>query len=217
MNPFSKIRLLRKALRVYAGEHVLQRVERDGEAALKLTGEVVEGTVMFTGISRFLPALGSIEASVQARLVGEYFSVLESATGKHGGLFDGPIGEEAISYWQGSSHATRACDCAVEVVGSLAEAAKLEGPGILPKIGIHSGRLYVGNVGCESRMRFTVAGDAVNLSSRLASFASSRDAHIVITEHTKKLLMSSHRTQEMEAVNVKGIEKPVMLYAINTV
>ena len=56
MWPWSENRLLKSALRLYAGEHVLAKVLREGENGLTLNAQRADLTIMFIDIAGFTAA-----------------------------------------------------------------------------------------------------------------------------------------------------------------
>ena len=219
MDDAAQLELLKKALRAYAGPHVLSRVLDRGEQALRLGGDVVVASVMFTDIARFLPSADKFDSSAVEAVVNDYFTALVSSTTAHGGVFDSLIGDSAISYWVGNEHAERACVCACDVVARLAHDATTKSsasrPRIVPQIGIHTGKVLLGNYGDPERLRFTVLGAAVNLASRLSGLASGvYGLPVVISERTKELLTTQFSVSALEEINVKGLENPLMLYGL---
>ena len=166
----SELELLKRALAVYAGEHVLSRVLELGDEALKLGGEVLTCTVLFTDVAKLVPSAETFDWPVANEVIAEYIKVVAEATSNAGGLLDAPIGDAAISYWTGEAHADRACECALAIAAQLA--SEVSTPKVVPGIGIHSGRILVGNAGAKGRLRFTLTGAAVNTASGVSRMAS---------------------------------------------
>jgi adenylate cyclase len=196
----------------------LDRVLTIGEQAFNLDGEVVSASVMFTAIFRFQPSADDFDRRAVGVALMRYFSLLASSTSAHGGAIDAPIGDAAISYWIGESHAERACACARHLVATLAsrsaEDRSLLIPSIQARIGIHSGKVQVGNCGSPERLRFTVIGDSVSLASRLSTLSGRYGYPIVISDYTKQLLPSVLGVSLIESVEVKGLDEPLELYGI---
>ena len=72
-------------------------------------------------------------------------------------------------------HAMRACRAALGVAAALhADNEERCGRGLPPvrvRMGVHSGRAIVGNIGAPSRVNYTVVGDVVNVAERLEELA----------------------------------------------
>ncbi|MCK5639599.1 MAG: adenylate/guanylate cyclase domain-containing protein, partial [Gammaproteobacteria bacterium] len=87
-------------------------------------------------------------------------------------------------------------------------------PSIHFRIGVNSGTMLAGNMGAQSRMEYTVVGDAVNLASRLSSAAEGDE--IIISEEmlnrgdlAKRIISEQHTT-----LRLRGKKEPVATYRI---
>jgi adenylate cyclase len=215
---FSQNKLLKKALKLYAGERVLGRVLTLGEKALQHQGEQKLVTLIFTEVAMFTDVKEGVDPSFFLRFLNDYLEAVMTAITDTGGIIDSMIGDAVDAYWLGDDHAEAACECARQLVKSVDElnARQPELPQIRIRIGINSGYASLGNYGTSHRIKYTVLGDQVNLASRTCSMANGHfKQSVVITENTKAYLPPSFSLVEIETVHVKGREKPLMLYGLD--
>jgi class 3 adenylate cyclase/tetratricopeptide (TPR) repeat protein len=83
---------------------------------------------------------------------------------------------------------------------------------IYQRVGVNSGFVFAGDIGPVFRRQYTVMGDAVNLSARLMSAASS--GQILVSKKTADLAGAGFSLRALEAIRVKGKKEPIQIYAL---
>lgn len=85
-------------------------------------------------------------------------------------------------------------------------------------VGIHYGRMIIGTIGEENRLDDTVISDTVNTAARIESVCEKLEKNIIISQVLQKKLLQESTIQvdltELEAMYVKGKEKPLQLYEV---
>ena len=84
--------------------------------------------------------------------------------------------------------------------------------------GIHYGKMIIGTIGEENRLDDTVISDTVNTAARIESVCEKLNKNVIISESLEKLLKEEKPAQieltELEAMYVKGKEKPLQLFEV---
>jgi len=215
MWPWTENRLLKSALRLYAGEHVLSKVLSEGKAALELYGDNVELTLVFIDVAA-TNYLEDLPPYSPAQLANRYLQLVTDSVHGHGGIIDSYTGDSVFAWWH---DAKSACFCAKQVIeeverfNTVNQSAKL--PTIKVAIGIHTGLVTLGNYGSSHRIKFTVLGDNVNLASRLCATANRNyPVPIVISASTQQLIAETMEAKKLGTVQVKGREYPLELFSL---
>jgi adenylate cyclase len=132
------------------------------------------------------------------------------------------IGDAIFAMWGAprpqSDHAERACRAALAMLRARTEidqkwAAAL-GASTRLGIGINSGKVNVGNIGSDRRMKYGPLGGEVNLASRVQGTSKYLNADLIITGSTKALIGDHFRARRLCQVQVVNIDQPVDLYEL---
>ena len=139
---------------------------------------------------------------------------------RYGGTVDKFIGDAVMAFWGAPladpRHAEHAVRAAIDMqVAMQALAERLTGrglPSIAMRIGVHTGRVVVGNIGSLSRFSYTVIGDAVNLAARLEGANKAFGSGVLVSDATAALLPADIRLRLLDRVIVKGKSESIAVY-----
>jgi adenylate cyclase len=222
MWPWQQIRLLKRALALYAGDHVLEHVLKHGDDAFYRQAESCEATSLFIDLASVTKVEKTPTTAEFQELMWGWFGRLSDGILEHGGMLDTYVGDAMSSWWTaegGNNHALAASKCAKHLVNAIAdlnETSRSKGwPELQLAIGIASGTVHLGSYGSSRRLRYAPMGDTVNFASRLCSLAGRQYPHqILISETTNRGLAAAFPTSSLGAVNVAGYDKPLQVYAL---
>ena len=191
---------------------------------MKLGGERKEMSFMFADIVGFTPIsekyMKEDDPEGLVELINGFLDKMTKIVLKNGGTIDKFMGDCIMAFWNAplpcENHAEMAVKTAIEIelLGDELE-KEMEERG-LPRVkfgtGVNTGTCIVGNMGAETRLDYSVVGDAVNLGARLEAETRKQDTPILISEYTY------HKTtniacSKLGEVTVKGKEEPVKIYA----
>ncbi|TFG59697.1 MAG: adenylate/guanylate cyclase domain-containing protein [Spirochaetales bacterium] len=210
--------VLEKALLQYAGQHVVNRIKADPAHALDLNQELIDATVLFIDIRSFTRLS---ERIISEDLMSELNAYLEKMSGilaRHNGFIDSLIGDAILAAFglSGGRHADDACSAALGCTAALAEFNKRPGMRFPVDIGIgiHTGRVSLGNIGSAHKLKFAVTGNTVNTALRLESLTPRYKCSIILSGSTRKLLTLQYNISELERIFVKGLEVQFPVYSL---
>jgi adenylate cyclase len=175
-------------------DDVLKRTDED----LRLGGETVEATVMFTDLRGFTSVSEALPAAEVIQIVNYYLGEMTHAIQDHGGTLVSYEGDGIMAVFgaplEQPDHADRAIAASREMLAQrlprfnewLRE--REIGDGFLMGIGLNSGDVVSGMVGSENRLEYTAIGDTTNTAARLQGMTKGTPHSVFIADSTRELL-----------------------------
>jgi adenylate cyclase len=165
---------LRKSFAQYLSHDVIESLVGN-PSRLSLGGQERTITVLFTDIQGFTTLSEKLEPERLAAFMNRYLAIITEAILAEGGTIDKYVGDSVMAFWNAPldqpDHALRAVRAALGCQESIKKNSSVFGgmeiPVPMTRIGIHTGRAIVGNMGSPSRFNYTALGDVVNTASRL--------------------------------------------------
>ncbi len=206
----------------YVDDSVVDKLlKEDPESFMK--GKRRFMSVLFADIRGFTAYSESLSPQELVRTINDYLSDMTDVIMKYKGTLDKFVGDEVMALFGApirmKKHATTAVEAAIDMQKAMKKLQKKwETYGKYPLgigIGINTGYMVAGNIGCEKMSDYTVLGDNVNLSCRICNMAP-KDT-IYITDKTKRQLKkegSSIKTKKLDPIQIRGKRKKVQLYEV---
>jgi adenylate cyclase len=148
------------------------------------------GAVLFIDIRGFTARTEAMDPVAVSRFLSEFRRIVREAVEPHGGVVDKHIGDAAMVVFglpqPGADDARHALAATRDVLAGIVawNATKMqsgEAP-VAVGIGAHWGEMFVGAIGDERRLEFSVLGDTVNVASRLEYQAKAHDCALVVSQ-----------------------------------
>ena len=178
--------------------------------------------VMFTDISDFTKLSEGLEPKEVLNLLSEYQTKMVAAVFQNGGSVDKFIGDSVMATFgtpvSRGNDAQNALNCIRQMQISMREWEKERSesdmPAIKHRVGVHYGSCFVGNVGSEDRVEFTVIGDTVNVASRICEACKEVKSDVLISDEVKLRLSENLPTEEVKNFEVRGRDKKITLHKL---
>ena len=213
--------MIKHAMGKYVSKDVMKKVISDIDK-LKLGGVRAVVTILFVDIRNFTQISEALSPQEVSSILNEYFSTIEPVIGKYHGIVNKYMGDGLLAIFgepiKNSEHALNTIKCGIEIVDRvkiLREKLLLEGkPLINVGIGINTGEVFVGNIGSEERLEYTVIGDNVNLAYRIEAYNQLLKTQFLISEYTYEFVKNNVEVVKLSQVNIKGKSKPIDIYEV---
>jgi len=218
MFPWRTNRLLRRALELYAGKHVLEHVLQHGDEAFTINGATHDLTVAFLDLGDLADVSNRPPDELQG-LMPSWFAVLTKGISEGGGTLDTYVGDSMSAWWGTdgrADHPRQAVACARRLLADVdafnASSERKGWPKLSLRVGIATGPVRLGAYGSTMRLRYSMLGPTVNVASRLCTRASAEHP-VLLSGSTQVHLGGGISTTLVDTVAVKGQSEPLQIYA----
>jgi adenylate cyclase len=207
----------------YVPKNLVRRLIQLEAKGRGVEAEEREVTILFTDIAGYTSISDGMNPKELAGLLNNYFEVLVQPVTAQGGTVDKFIGDALMAFWNApdeqDDHADFAINAALEIQKVTHEfnnerAAKGQKP-LITRIGLHTGRVLVGNIGASERMNYTIVGDAVNTASRLEALGKEIGETLCISSDTRDAARMDYAWCEVHRVILKGRSQETLVYTIS--
>ena len=177
---------------------------------LELGGEEREVTILMSDLRGFTALAARLTPREVIEFLNLYLEAMVDVISRYEGTIDEIIGDAILVIFGAplacEDHAAKAVACGLAMQLAMAEvnqrltakgAAELE-----MGIGIHTGRVIVGNIGSLRRTKYAAVGSNVNLAGRIESFTTG--GQLLISESTREAIKAPLRIDGQFQVEPKG-------------
>jgi adenylate cyclase len=215
-----KVRM-RTLLEQYVAPEVAEVLISHGQNPMEV-GEIRSITVLFADIRKFTPLVQHLPLNMLRSFLNSFFDLLTDVIFKFQGTLDKFMGDAVLAIFGAPNQLNEPGNAAVSAaIETLRRFDKIREVWTSKErhfgyvglgIGISSGEMFLGNVGSQKRLDYTVIGTDVNIAQRLASEAAS--GQILITESVSVQLDSRFRVAQETSRLLRGIENPVTVLSV---
>lgn len=204
----------------------------------RFEGRQLPVTVIFSDTRNFTTVSEGLSPAALLNWLNRCMAYCVPAITKRGGMVNKFTGDGFMAVYGApiglgaAGDARAALQTALEIQQGMSqlntELEALGDPPIAIRLGIHSGPVLAGSMGCSERLEYAVIGDTVNCASRLESLEKERHdnlCRVLISEETRNLLDQEVTATDEEwirrliwmdwgSMKVKGREEPLRIWEL---
>jgi adenylate cyclase len=212
-------RRFRHSFARYLSRDVMDKVLAD---APSLQGEYREVSILFSDLRGFTTMSERMQPAAIVAHLNEYFDAMTAAIFKHRGMINDFVGDAVMAVFgapvHDPEHAWNAVQSALDMDRALtALNTRWKAAGLLELrmgIGVHTGRVFAGNIGGRDRIKYTVIGDPVNVASRVEGLNKDLSTTLLVTEETLAAVGDRIKVRDCGPVAVKGRVEKVRVFEV---
>ncbi len=205
----------------YVAPEIVKEIMKDENKDLGLGGKLADVAVLFADIRGFTALSAKLPPETVVGIINKYLSVCSACIFDNNGTLDKYIGDCTMAFWgapiSNEDSAYMAVKAGLDITQKskqISEMVKKEyGYDIDVGIGITFGPAVVGNIGCNTRMDYTVIGDTVNTAARLENVAPG--GHIYIDKYIAMQINGKINYEKLNKnIKLKGKEDDFEIFVI---
>jgi len=211
--------------RFFAPE-IARHISREGDAISAGEGEARDAAILNLDVRGFTKLASMASPQEVMTVLADYQRRMVPIIQRHGGAIDKFLGDGIMATFGATrpltDYAARAMaaleECMIAAADWSAEQEAAGRPSLTINGALASGRIVAGAVGDETRLEYTVIGDAVNLSAKLEKHNKVEGCRALALKETyDAALAQGYRPQAqhrmLSGVSVGGVAAPVDLVA----
>jgi adenylate cyclase len=204
---------------------VAQVLERaDSEDDVRLGGELLTATVLFSDLRGFTSFAEGREPSEVIGVLNRYLTEMSDAILDHDGTLVAYMGDGIMAVFgapiAADDHAEKALGAGREMLARLERfnawiREEGLGDGFKMGIGLNSGDVMSGNVGSARRLEYTAIGDTTNTAARLEGMTKGTPYQLFLADTTFGRLRAAPEDMEcLDELEVRGRKAGLKVWAL---
>lgn len=187
---------------------------------LKLGGDRRKVTILMCDLRGFSTISEKIPPEQVVEILNVFLGTMTDAIATYQGTIDEFIGDAILVLFGAPIYreddAARAVASAIAMQLAMREVneklRQMQLPSIAMGIGINTGEVVAGNIGSQSRAKYAVVGNHVNLTARIESYTVG--GQILISENTYAEVQEIAKVNGSMEVEPKGVSQPISIYDV---
>ena len=192
-----------------------------GDLDIDQAGTAGQGTILFADLRGFTALASRLSPAATVEILNQLFEGMVAEVFAESGVLDKFLGDGLMALFglpvqQEDAGAGAALRCALHMQERMVKLnERRSAAGEVPLalgIGVDTGTVVVGSMGCALRMEYTAIGDAVNVASRMCGVA--LGGQVLCGAATAERVRSAFSLEPLPPQRFKGKDRPVPVYRV---
>jgi adenylate cyclase len=208
---------VRKALGYYVPNDVVDLLAKN-IVDMKRGGQMVYGACLFADVAGYTTLSEKMSPQQLSDLMHKYFEATFEPVKQHGGLVVNLKGDSFLAIWKAvraePDLRRQACLAALDVAKAVHRFNKsFDNLNLPTRVGVHSGQIFLGNIGAGDHYEYGPTGDTVNTASRMDGLNKYLGTEVLASEELVDQL-DGIMTREVGKFRLKGKAQPVVVHEL---
>jgi adenylate cyclase len=208
---------IRKALAYYVPDEVVDQLAKN-VVDMKQSGQTVYGACLFTDLAGYTTLSEKMSPQELSDFMHKYFAAIFEPVKEHGGRVVHLAGDSILAIWKAGQAEVglrrQACLAALDVAKAVHRFnGSFENLNLPTRIGVHSGQIFLGNIGAGDHYEYGPTGDTVNTTSRMDGLNKYLGTEILASAEVVNQI-DGVLTREVGAFRLKGKAQPVVIHEL---
>ena len=208
---------IRKALAYYVPDEVVDQLAKN-MVDIKNSGQMVYGACLFADVAGYTTLSEKLTPQQLSDLMHKYFEATFEPVKKHGGMVVNLKGDSFLAIWKAAraddGMRRQACLAALDVAKAVHRFnGTVDNLNLPTRVGVHSGQIFMGNIGAGDHYEYGPTGDTVNTASRMDGLNKYLGTEVLasaeIVEQIDGLLQ-----REVGKFRLKGKAQPIVVHEL---
>jgi adenylate cyclase len=208
---------IRKALAYYVPDEVVNQLAKN-MVDIKNSGQVVYGACLFADVAGYTTLSEKLTPQQLSDLMHRYFEATFAPVKKHGGMVVNLKGDSFLAIWKAARAddglRRQACLAALDVADAVRKFNDTVQDVSFPtRVGVHSGEIFLGNIGAGDHYEYGPTGDTVNTASRMDGLNKYLGTEVLASEEIIAQV-DEIVAHEVGRFMLKGKAQPIVVYEL---
>jgi adenylate cyclase len=208
---------IRKALAYYVPDEVVDQLAKN-IVDIKNSGQMVYGACLFADVAGYTTLSEKMTPQQLSDLMHKYFEATFEPVKKHGGLVVNLKGDSFLAIWKAARAEAglrqQACLAALDVAKAVHRFnGSYENLNLPTRVGVHSGQIFLGNIGAGDHYEYGPTGDTVNTASRMDGLNKYLGTEVLASDEIVNELDGILR-REVGKFVLKGKAQPIVVHEL---
>lgn len=213
-----ELKNVRSAFGHYLPKDVVSQLAKD-VAYIKTESKVIDGVCLMTDAQQYTTLSETMGPHELRGFMNRYYETMFKPVEQHGGIISDVTGDAMLALWVTTRSDVdlrkSACSAALGINRAFGQFKQKTSDAVKIKtrIGIHCGKISLGNLGALGHYQYRPIGDIVNTTSRLEGLNKYMGSSVLVSEEVIHGL-DDFLVREVGKFMLKGKAKPIAAYEL---